>query len=52
MLARLREARVPARLVVKKNAGHGWYAMADDMRLCADWFDEYLAHLDRPAAAE
>jgi acetyl esterase/lipase len=46
MVAKLKEVGVPAELVVKKGAGHGWLTMADDVKLCADWFDKYLA---RPA---
>jgi acetyl esterase/lipase len=52
MLARLREARVPARLIVKKGAGHGWFTIFDDLKTCADWFDEHLAHIDRIPAEE
>jgi acetyl esterase/lipase len=30
------------RLVVRKDKGHGWPDLGKDMRLFADWFDEYL----------
>jgi acetyl esterase/lipase len=42
MIARLKEAGVPAKLVVKKGAGHGWH-LEDDIPTLADWFDKYLA---------
>jgi acetyl esterase/lipase len=41
-VARLEKAGVPARLVVKKGAGHGWGGMDKDAALLADWFDTYL----------
>jgi acetyl esterase/lipase len=41
-VARLKEVGVPARLIVKKDAGHGWVTITDDFKLCADWFDRYL----------
>jgi acetyl esterase/lipase len=43
MLAKLKEAGVPAKLIVKKGAGHGWLTLAADMEDIADWFDKYLA---------
>jgi len=36
-----------AELVVKKGESHGWAKIAEDIELCADWFDRYL--LDKPA---
>jgi acetyl esterase/lipase len=42
IIARLKEARVPADLIVKKGAGHGWAQMEKDITLLADWFDRYL----------
>ena len=42
MIARLKEAGVPADLVVKKGAGHGWAQMDKDIPILADWFDQYL----------
>jgi acetyl esterase/lipase len=42
ILTKFKEVGVPAELVVKKGAGHGWFTMADDMKVCADWFDKYL----------
>ena len=35
--------RVPAELVVKKGAAHGWPHLEDDVPTLADWFDKYLA---------
>jgi acetyl esterase/lipase len=42
MVAKLKEAGVPAELVVKKGMGHGWSSMARDMETLLDWFDKYL----------
>jgi acetyl esterase/lipase len=42
IVAKLNEVGVPAELVVKKGAGHGWYTILDDTRTLADWFDKYL----------
>jgi acetyl esterase/lipase len=41
-VARLKEVGVPARLVVKKDCGHGWVTITEDSKLCAEWFDKYL----------
>ncbi len=43
MISRLKEAGVPAELVVKPGAAHGWPGMDKDMKTLADWFDKYLA---------
>jgi acetyl esterase/lipase len=43
ILEKLKQAGVPAELIVKKGAGHGWFTMIDDMKSCADWFDKHLA---------
>jgi acetyl esterase/lipase len=43
IIARLKEVGVPAELVVKKGAGHGWADVAPDLKAMADWFDKYLA---------
>jgi acetyl esterase/lipase len=48
MLAKLKEAGVPADLIVRKDAGHGWPTLLADLEKCADWFDKYL----KPARAE
>ena len=41
IIAKLKEAGVPAELVVKKGAAHGWN-LNDDFPKLADWFDKYL----------
>lgn len=43
ILARFKEASVPAELVVKPGAAHGWPDMGKDLVTFADWFDKYLA---------
>jgi acetyl esterase/lipase len=42
MVAKLKEAGVPAELVVHKGADHGGPAFAKDGVAMADWFDKYL----------
>jgi acetyl esterase/lipase len=42
IIAKFKEHKVPCELVVRKGAGHGGGAFANDMKLCADWFDKYL----------
>ena len=42
LVAKLKEVNVPAELVVKKGAAHGWQDVTADMELLADWFDRYL----------
>ena len=42
MVAKLKEAGVDAKLVIKPGAGHGWFTMAQDMEAFADWFDAHL----------
>jgi dipeptidyl aminopeptidase/acylaminoacyl peptidase len=39
---RLREARVPARLIVREGMGHAYPGWESDTVLIADWFDEHL----------
>lgn len=41
--ARMKEAGVPVKLVVKPGEGHGWKDWLADMALIADWFDTHLA---------
>jgi acetyl esterase/lipase len=43
IIAKLKENGVPCELVVRKGAGHGGPAFANDVKLLADWFDKYLA---------
>ncbi len=46
---KLKEAHVPAELVVKKGASHGWPDMLKDVATLADWFDKHLKPGSRPA---
>jgi acetyl esterase/lipase len=39
---KLKAAGVPAEVVVKKGAGHGWPDLGKDLPTLADWFDKYL----------
>jgi acetyl esterase/lipase len=41
-VARMKEAGVPAQLVVKKDADHGWANMGEDLKAFGDWFDTHL----------
>ncbi|MDB5347329.1 MAG: axeA [Schlesneria sp.] len=43
IITKLKEANVPAELVVKKGAAHGWAGMDKDAITFGDWFDRYLA---------
>jgi acetyl esterase/lipase len=42
VIQRLKEFEVPNQLVVRKEAGHGWKEMINDVSLFADWFDKHL----------
>lgn len=42
MAAKLKEAGVPANLIVKKDCGHGWVTLLKDTETLAGWFDRYL----------
>lgn len=42
IIERLKEAGVPAELVVKKGGGHGWATILADFVTLGDWFDRYL----------
>ena len=42
MIEKLKQAGVPAKLVVKKGGGHGWRNMIQDIATLANWFDQYL----------
>jgi acetyl esterase/lipase len=42
IIAKLKEVGVPAKLVVKQGAAHGWPHLEDDIPILADWFDKYL----------
>ncbi len=50
MIAKLKEAGVPAKLIVKKGCGHGWITILKDEETLADWFDQYLK--DKPKASQ
>jgi acetyl esterase/lipase len=56
IIAKLREAGVPAELVVKKGAAHGWLYLEKDVAILSDWFERYLARKPvqalAPAASE
>lgn len=43
IVGKLKEAGVPAELVVKPGAAHGWPDLAKDLTKFADWFDKHLA---------
>ena len=42
MLAALKEAGVPAELIVKKGGGHPWFTIHEEVKVVADWFDKQL----------
>ena len=42
VVAALKKAGVPAKLVTKPGAQHGWADMGKDLDSFADWFDEHL----------
>ena len=48
-VARMKEAGVEAKLVVKPGYGHGWLTLGRDMASFADWFDDHLKPKDAPA---
>ena len=39
---KMQELELPAKLVVKEGAGHGWRDLQQDRAILADWFDKYL----------
>jgi acetyl esterase/lipase len=43
IMTKFKEAGVPAELIVKKGADHGWLDILKDVSKFADWFDKYLA---------
>ncbi|MCI0684878.1 MAG: alpha/beta hydrolase [Gemmataceae bacterium] len=47
LIAKLKEAGVPAELAVKKGAGHGWPNLLQDLERFADWFDRHLKKSDQ-----
>lgn len=42
IIAKLKASNVPCELVVRKGAGHGGLAFANDEKVLADWFDKHL----------
>lgn len=42
LVEKLKSVGVPAELVVKPGAGHGWPELTADVATFADWFDEHL----------
>lgn len=42
ILAKFKEAKVPARLIVREGAVHGWPTLLNDIAIFADWFDQHL----------
>lgn len=42
LIKKLKEAGVPAELVVKPGAAHGWAGLEKDLKTLSDWFDKYL----------
>jgi acetyl esterase/lipase len=42
IIAKLKDKKVPAELVVKPGAGHGWAGLDKDTQTFADWFDKHL----------
>jgi acetyl esterase/lipase len=44
---RCKEVGVPAKLVVRPGAEHGWKNIVDDVELFADWFDQHLRKLSK-----
>ncbi len=42
VIAKMKENKVPCELAVRKGAGHGGPAFANDAKTLADWFDKHL----------
>lgn len=47
IIAKLKEVGVPAELVTKKGADHGWKDMQKDLSIFVDWFDRHLTKSDK-----
>jgi acetyl esterase/lipase len=43
MLAALKQAGVPAELIVKSGGGHPWFTIHEEVQVLADWFDKQLS---------
>ncbi len=50
IINKLKEAGVPAELVVKQGAVHGGPQFADSFQIIGDWFDKHLARSTKDAA--
>lgn len=42
LIKKLQDAGVPAKLIIKEGAGHGWQNQTADMEKFVEWFDTYL----------
>jgi len=42
MIAALKQANVPAELIVKKGGGHPWFTIHEEVQVIAEWFDKQL----------
>jgi acetyl esterase/lipase len=45
MLAALKQANVPAELIVKQGGGHPWLTIHEEVQVLADWFDKQLREM-------
>jgi dipeptidyl aminopeptidase/acylaminoacyl peptidase len=45
--AHFKEVRVPAELIVRPGAGHGWKNINNDLEIFADWFDRHLRKVEK-----
>ncbi len=41
-VAKLKEKKIPHKLILKKGGGHGWQGMDKEAQEFAEWFDKYL----------
>ncbi len=46
---RCEEMHAPYKLIVREGKDHGWPGMDADMKIFADWFDEYLRGIKSPS---
>lgn len=51
IMEKFKEAGVPAELIVKQGAAHGWPTILADFKSIADWFDKYLKPSNTTAQA-
>lgn len=52
IISKLKEVNVPAELVVKKGAVHGWANQNKDIATFADWFDKHLSKAVKPTESK